>query len=109
LPEQPDADIGYPTVAAALAALKGNPGAKKEIQDGWTVFAEEAVATFWSFPPPGNPAYPAAVRRRLTNRDGSMYLDMTVKCEADKAACDDLVRSFKALNDRMVAELQERR
>ncbi|HET9159326.1 MAG TPA: DUF4019 domain-containing protein [Caulobacteraceae bacterium] len=108
LPEQPT-DIGYPNVAAALAALKAKPGAKVETQNGWTVIADEAAATFWSFPPQGNPAYPAAVRRELYRQDGEVRMKTSIACEASKAACDGLVRDFENLNAQMAAELNKKK
>ena len=103
LPEAPGSTIGYPTVAAALAALHAKAGVVFTNQNGWTVASDEAAQTIWSFAPEGNPAFPAAVKRQFVQRDGATYLDMKVLCGASKEACDDLVRSFEQLNAEMTA------
>ncbi len=106
LAEQPDASIGYATVAAALADLRHSPSAKVTVQDGWTLVEDSASVTTWSFAPVSDPAYPSAVRRQLANEDGAVRLHMTIRCEASKAACDDLVRRFEKLNAQMTESLR---
>ena len=109
LPEDPNTDIGYPSVDAALAGLHAKPGVVFSTRDGWTVADDKATLTLWSFPPPGHPAYPSAVMRQLVQMGGGWGVTMKVMCGATKAACDDLVRSFEALNEKMRADLQSRR
>jgi hypothetical protein len=109
LPEAEHSTIGYPTVAAALAALHANPAVKFSIQRGWTIATDEADATIWSFPPEGDPAYPSAVRRQLApSPGGGTSIETNVQCEASKEACDNLVRSFEQLNAQMRAYIQQR-
>jgi hypothetical protein len=100
LPEQP-ADIGYRTVAEALSALTKASGLEVANPGGWTIVTDHEHSTVWSFAPPSHPAYPAVVKRTAVSKDGSVYVDMKVQCEAAKAACDVLVRDFIALNERM--------
>ena len=100
--EARDSTIGYPTVAAALAALRAKPGVKFTTQGGWTIADDESTGAIWSFSPPGYPAYPAAVRRQVRQQGGQVQLGMDIQCEASKAACDDLVREFQKLNERAV-------
>ena len=103
----PDAEpnnTGYPTVAAALEALKAKPGAKMSVSDKWTTIEdmEGKDIVLWSFTHPGHPAHPSVVKRAMTARADGYYIDMNVRCEAaDKAACNALVRSFQALNDKV--------
>jgi hypothetical protein len=106
LPEAPDSTIGYPTVSVALAALHAKPGVRFSVQDGWTVAFDEPEMTLWSFPPPGQPAYPSAVKRQIVRENGVLVLHMNVSCGASKAVCDDLVRSFQQLNAQMIASLR---
>lgn len=106
LPEASSNTIGYPNVAAALAGLHAKPGTVFKDQAGWTIVEDEADHAFWSFPPPGNPAYPSAVKRYFTQENGGTNLRMSVHCEASKQACDDLVRSFEELNARMAASMR---
>ncbi len=106
LPEASASTIGYPTVDAALAALHSKSGVVFTIQDGWTIANDAAAQTIWSFPPPGNPAYPSAVKRQLVVQGGATNLMMSVRCDASKKACDDLVRSFEQLNAALAASLR---
>ena len=78
------------------------------VKDGWTVASDPSGPTIWSFPPKGHPAYPSAVKRQIENRAGGAYVNMNVLCEASKSACDDLVRSFQALNEQMRQSLEGR-
>jgi hypothetical protein len=106
LAEQSGSTTGYPTVAAALADLHSRPGVVFSDQGGWTIASDEAAGVIWSFPPPGNPAYPAAVKRQIVNGPDGASLTMDVQCEASKAACDDLVRAFTDLNAQMKKDIQ---
>jgi hypothetical protein len=106
LPEQPNSGTGYPTVAAALAGLHAKPGVVFSVRNGWTVATDDGGSTLWSFPPPGHPAYPSAVKRRIVQTaDGGWSIGMAVQCGGTKQACDDLVRSFQQLNAAMRARL----
>jgi len=107
LPEASGSQIGYPTVAAALAALHAKAGVTFKNDGGWTIAEDAESQTVWSFPPPGNAAYPAAVKRQAVQRADGTYIDMAVQCEATKAACDDLVRSFQQLNAQMGANMRD--
>ncbi|WP_181242735.1 molecular chaperone DnaJ [Caulobacter vibrioides] len=109
LPEVSDSPIGYPSVAAALADLAGRPDVQTSVQGDWTIIAQPQPRTLWSFPGAKHPAYPAAVRREVvTGPDGKVYVQMQVLCEASKPACDDLVRSFQALNKKIGASGKRR-
>jgi hypothetical protein len=107
LPEAPHSTIGYPTPEAALAALRAKPGVEFSTQDGWTIAADAATNTVWSFPPEHDPAYPAVVKRQITPApDGAMSVQMDVLCAASKTACDDLVKAFQRMNDEARSQLQ---
>lgn len=106
LPEVANTEIGYATVAAALAGLRARPGMDISVQQGWTVMNEKATNTFWSFAPADHPAYPAAVKRKIVEVNGALTMQMQVLCEATKAACDDLVRSFQKLTAEMSKSLK---
>ncbi len=98
--------VGYPTVAAALEALKSTSGATMSVQGGWTIVNDSASNAIWSFTPPDHPAYPAVVRRGLVQRDGGIHMEMTALCQASKAACGQLMEEFKQLNARMAQSMQ---
>ena len=101
--------IGYPTVAAALEALRKDPQAHFSTQDGWTVVSatENGNPVVWSFTPEGHPAHPAAVKRTAVHeKDGAWTLEMAVLCGGTKPACDKLLEDFKELNERMKESLR---
>ena len=80
--------VGYPTVAAALEAVKAKPGVRVPVQDGWTVMEDRAAMTMWSFTPAGHPAHPTVARREVKQaKDGSISIQQSVLCQAQKPAC----------------------
>lgn len=105
IPEAAKSTIGFRSVAAALAALRAQHVMERK-QQGWTIFEDPAHRTIWSFAPKANPAYPSAVRREMTEKDGAWYVNMSVQCEASKKACDQLVRDFQQLNQKMRQAIQ---
>jgi len=110
LPEEDHSTIGYPSVKAALAALHAKPTVEFRVQDGWIIASEKEATTFdiWSFPPEGHAAYPAAVKRTLSQKDNATWIEMSVHCEASKVACDNLVKEFQQLNDRFRESLRSK-
>ncbi|MBL8517763.1 MAG: DUF4019 domain-containing protein [Betaproteobacteria bacterium] len=98
---QENRGVGYATVAAAMEALRARGDVKISVQDGWTIIEDRSAQAFWSFTPQGHPSHPAAVKREIVSRDGSLFIDMSALCEASKAACDKLMVEFKELNERM--------
>lgn len=97
--------VGYPTVAAALEALKARSDVSISVQGGWTIADEKAASTIWSFTPADHAAHPAVVRRQLVQENGGISMKMTALCQASKAACDKLMADFQALNARMAESL----
>jgi hypothetical protein len=110
LPEAKDSTIGYPTVAAALKDLRGKPGVKVRVENGWTIAEDRGddSMALWSFTPEGHPAHPAAVKRTTFEKEGQVWIDMKVLCQAAKEPCDTLVREFQELNDRIKASMQQK-
>ena len=98
---EPASTIGYPSVADALGALKAREDMNISVEDGWTIITEPGGLTIWSFSPPDQPAYPAVARRDFYQEGGAWYIKMDVRCEASKAACDQLQQDFEALNESM--------
>lgn len=99
-------DIGYPSPAAALAALRAKPGAVVREQADWVVVEERDAMTLWSFTTPGMPAHPAAVKRRIFEVDGRVAVQMHIRCDGPRPACDQLSTEFEQLNRAMSADLQ---
>lgn len=100
------AGIGYPSVAAALTALKARSDVEVKDHGGWTVVIDPTNQVVWSFTPADHPAYPAAVRRRAIEQDGQVFLDTQALCQAEKSACDKLMAEFDELNNRTIEQSQ---
>ena len=92
-----DSNVGYKTVAEALAALKQTKEATFSVVRGWTIVTDEAHLTVWSFAPKTDPSYPAVVKRMVTSTSTGSKVTTNVLCEAGKAACSNLVREFSNL------------
>ena len=99
--KEPESTIGYPSVAAALNALRAREDVNISVESGWTIITEPGGLTIWSFSPPDQPAYPAVARRVLYQEAGAWFIKMDVRCEAEKPACDELQQDFEALNESM--------
>ena len=97
----------YSSVAEALTNLKKKEGVKIEVSQGWTIITEADGLTMWSFAPSNNPAYPAVAKRFFYEDQGGWLVKMSVRCEADKAACDQFVRDFETLNEQMRKSLEQ--
>jgi len=100
--------VGYPTVDAALAALKSKSGVNISVQGGWTIVDDRQSNAIWSFTPADHPAHPAVVKRSLVQKDSGVYIDMTALCQATKAACDKLMDEFNALNARVAQSMKSK-
>ena len=100
--------IGYPTVSAALEALRARTDVAISSQGGWTIATDSSRKTFWSFTPPGHPAHPTAVKRTVVEKDGAIFIEMGVLCQSERVACDKLMSEFQALNDTIRESTQRR-
>jgi len=106
LPETSRSNIEYQSVADALTALRAKPGVAISNQGGWTIVDDAKNYVIWSFAPTGHAAYPAVVKRAIVQKDGMTGINMDVKCESTKEACDALVREFIQLNENMRASFR---
>lgn len=109
LPEVPGSSVGYPTVAKAFEDLSSQPGIRRVIQNGWTVFDDETAHTIWSFAPQGSPPFPSVVKRQIVTEGTGVSIKMDVHCESTKSACDDLVVMFEKLNETVKQQMSQRR
>ena len=60
---------------------------------------------------PPQPLYTGAhvSLRTVAERDGKVWIDLNIHCEAKKEACDQLVRDFQVLNDRIKEQMSGRK
>ena len=97
LPEVSSPAIEYASVSEAREALKARPGVVFTVVKGWDIATDGAARTIWSFSPDDYPAYPAVVKRQVVQDAGKVFIKISVHCEASKAVCDDLVRTFAGM------------
>ncbi len=89
----------YDTVAEALAGVSATPGIEWKIENGWPIAIDMKNLAIWSFSPSDYPAYPAVVKRYVIPvGENHSIIKMAIQCEAPKAACDDLYRTFAKMN-----------
>jgi hypothetical protein len=93
-------DVGYKSVGQALASLKQMKDMSFSTVRGWTIVTDEAHLTVWSFAPRTDPSYPAVVKRMVTSTGSGSKVTTGVLCEANKAACANLVREFNNTSSR---------
>jgi hypothetical protein len=105
LPETKSSE--YPSVAAALVALRARTDLEVEERDGWLGFFDVKHNVIWTFAPKYHPAYPAMVKRAIVEDAKGVYVDMSAQCEASKLACDALVREFQAMNASLGKQMQK--
>jgi hypothetical protein len=70
---------------------------------------DAAKATIWTFTVAGHPAHPSVVCRHPVEDGDKVRIDMGVQCEAGAAECEELVRGFEALNQKMLKEAEKQR
>lgn len=82
--------IGYPSVAAAREALDTRDDIEGMEEEGWTLFEDTENGTVWHFTPPDHSAHPTAIKRIIVKRPGEDDIEMFVRCEAPRFACEAL-------------------
>ncbi len=98
-PGSKSSNIGYKTVAEALASLRQMEGVSFSSVRGWTIVTDDAHLTVWSFAPKSDPSYPSVVKRTVISTGSGSRITLDVLCESDKASCDNLVREFSNSNE----------
>lgn len=93
-----EGDIGYPSVAAARAALADRQDVRMSLADGWLNIEDPAQRTLWTFAPESDPAHPAAIKRSVIPQSDALVIRMDIRCEGAIDACDALEQHFLGLN-----------
>lgn len=78
---------------------------------GWSMAEkiDQGVKVSWTFPPSEHPAYPAVIKRIFMQVDGQLDIATTVHCAADRAICDELVKQFISINEKLKANAAKAR
>jgi hypothetical protein len=97
------APIGYSSVAGVLQALRADPRAQFQDQQGWTVVAsrEGEHAVEWFFPPVDHPAYPSVIRRTVLEENGVGLIDLAALCQVPQSDCDLLLDDFRQYREKL--------
>lgn len=99
LPESINEGTGFSSVSAARQHVEALPEIETATENGWTVISDLHGMTAWSFSPEGSPYHPSVIKRSIRNApDGTAKLDMAMRCEASKPACDALFVEMAARN-----------
>lgn len=99
LPDSVNQGTGYSSVSAARAEVDAIANTETSIENGWTLIADKASLTVWSFAPENSPYYPALIKRVISaTGETSSQMAMTMLCEAEKPRCDALYAEMAARN-----------
>ena len=80
---------------------------KEDFRDkSYAAVSDKAKGTVWTFTVPGHPAHPSVVCRRPVQDGGEMRLETNIQCNAPEAECQQLVKAFQELNQRMMQEMR---
>jgi hypothetical protein len=95
--------IDYPSVAAALEALRADPAAQFDSQAGWIVVAssEHGNPVLWSFTPEGHYAHPAVVKRTALENKGAGFVELATLCQGPQAECVRLLDEFRQISQQI--------
>ncbi|GAB2190080.1 hypothetical protein MAH1_16880 [Sessilibacter sp. MAH1] len=101
-------DLGYKgqnqegfAVGELLEKLKSDPNVQVREERGWQIAEVKSERALYSFTPETHPAHPSYVKREVVEKDGSIYIQTSVSCGAEKSVCDQLVRDFIELNNKV--------
>ena len=101
-------DVGYQGqnssglgVNELLSQLKSDPEVNVRVERGWQIAEVKSERTLYSFTPESHPAHPSYVKRKVVEKDGSVYMETNARCGAEKAVCDQLIRDFIELNNKV--------
>ncbi len=101
------AAIPYASPDAALVALRAAPHVSERLENDWFALHDHQGHVLWSITAAGNAMHPSMVKRTLVQRDGGVEIGMSIKCGASRQACDTLVQTFQANNDRLRQRLRD--
>ena len=88
-------------VSELLEQLKSNPDVQVRVERGWQIAEVKSERTLYSFTPETHPAHPSYVKREVVQKEGSILIETRARCGAAKDVCDQLVRDFIELNNRV--------
>ncbi len=106
-PPEPSRGIEYATPQAALDALRKRTDVEIGVQKKWLVIRDNPNKAIWTFAPPDHPAYPAVIKRMVSNKDGNEKMETSALCQAKREACDAMMKDVRAMDEKMRPTLQK--
>ena len=101
-------DLGYQGqnssglgVNELLSKLKSDPEVNVRVERGWQIAEVKSERALYSFTPESHPAHPSYVKREVVEKDGSIFMETSARCGAEKTVCDQLIRDFIELNNKV--------
>ncbi|HCO58972.1 MAG TPA: molecular chaperone DnaJ [Porticoccaceae bacterium] len=88
-------------VSELLETLKSNPDVQVRVDRGWQIAEVKSERALYSFTPETHPAHPSYVKRQIIQKEGSIFIETSARCGAEKNVCDQLVRRFVELNNKV--------
>ncbi|MBB1415647.1 molecular chaperone DnaJ [Pseudoalteromonas sp. SG44-1] len=105
-------DLGYQGqnnsglgVNELLSQLKSNPEVNVRVERGWQIAEVKSERALYSFTPESHPAHPSYVKREVVEKGGSIYIETSARCGAEKTVCDQLIRDFVKLNNKVKEDI----
>jgi len=109
LTESDTTNIEYASPKEAFDALRKKPEVSfRQEESGWVTAYDKGASTVWSFSPKSAPSYPAVVKRTVEESHNEIRIRMGVLCGASKEVCDQLVREFTALNEKIKLDIKNK-
>ncbi|RJG18393.1 molecular chaperone DnaJ [Alcanivorax profundi] len=88
-------------VSELLETMKSNPDVQVRVDRGWQIAEVKSERALYSFTPETHPAHPSYVKRQIIQKEGSIFIETSARCGAEKNVCDQLVRRFVELNNKV--------
>ena len=104
-----DDELGYQgrtgqeseTISEILDRLRNDAKVEIRQKESWIIASSKEYRTVWSFTPKSHPAHPSYVKREVVEENGTISIKTSAKCGAEKTVCDQLIRDFIKLNNRV--------
>ncbi|NQZ23964.1 MAG: molecular chaperone DnaJ [Colwellia sp.] len=97
--------FGYSSPKDALSDLKNKKDHTTREVEGdhgkWQIIKNNVNSSIWSFTPQKHPAHPSVIRRKVIEKEGSIFILTEVRCGSSKTVCDSLVKDFLKLDDKI--------
>jgi hypothetical protein len=105
----PQAKISAEQWQTYLDGVKSKPGAQIREVSEFTIIEVREELELFVFTRPVHPAHPAAIHRRIFNKDGAFYVTTNGYYAGSQAAFDPLFAWYKQADVKMREEIERQR